>query len=395
VGSKQFVQPKIACNPGQCLIAWHEADGETDANWHYVDKIYGVRIAGGEIIDEQAFRIVTDCERLIDMAADGSGYLVLCDRVNFCAPGNICGEDAIGARVTSTGVALDVDGIRLNHEPFDGGQFIAPDSAAFDGTSWIVSFRSPDGSWREQVFAARVAADGSLLDDEPKGLLLDDGDVIASELAGARLDSVLVWREADSSSTRAVRARRLLSHPPVPTLPSHVIGAIGAKSVPERARLAFTVDAPALDPATVVYSARDLPPGATFDPVSRAFQWTPESDESGLDPTMTFVADDGVETVSEQVTIRVAEARVSLGGLAALAGSGVPVPGAVVKLTGRGERRAAVAAPTGRYRFDDLTPGLYRVGLAPAMKKTHAADVIRVIVSDADVKEADLELTEK
>jgi hypothetical protein len=354
-----------------------------------------VRVAGDQILDDAAFPIVNDCESVIDVAANGSGYFVLCDRVNFCAVGDLCGEDAIGARVTAAGVALDVAGIRLNNEPFDGGQYVTPESVSFDGTSWVVSFRSPDASWREQVFAARVAPDGTLVDDEPKGLLLDDGDVLATALASARADSVLVWRESDSETTGAVHARRLLPHAPWPALPAHVIGTIGAKSVPERTRLAFTVDAPALNPATVTFSASGLPPGATFDPTTRAFQWTPEADEAGLDPTVTFAADDGLQVVSEQVSITVTEARLSLGGVAALPG-GAPVSGAVIKLVGRGEKREGVASPTGHYRFDDLPLGVYRVGLARAMKKTHKADGISVpLLGGGDVHDANLVVIEK
>ena len=56
-----------------------------------------------------------------------------------------------------------------------------------------------------------------------------------------------------------------------------VLAAIGTKSVDELATLTFTLSATDVDlPAnTLAYSATDLPAGASFDPDTREFRWTP------------------------------------------------------------------------------------------------------------------------
>src|SRR6185312_10589008 len=56
-----------------------------------------------------------------------------------------------------------------------------------------------------------------------------------------------------------------------------VLAPIGGKSIAEQATLSFTIAATDADlPAdTLTYSASGLPAGATFDPATRAFSWTP------------------------------------------------------------------------------------------------------------------------
>ena len=54
--------------------------------------------------------------------------------------------------------------------------------------------------------------------------------------------------------------------------------------------------------ATLTYSVRNLPEGASFDAATHTFSWTP--DLTG-DYTVTFIADDGVRPVETDVTIHV------------------------------------------------------------------------------------------
>jgi polygalacturonase len=55
----------------------------------------------------------------------------------------------------------------------------------------------------------------------------------------------------------------------------------------------------------LAYSATGLPSGATFDPTSQIFSWTPHYGQAG-DYVVRFVADDGLIPVSRQATITVA-----------------------------------------------------------------------------------------
>ncbi|MHC4637759.1 MAG: putative Ig domain-containing protein, partial [Planctomycetota bacterium] len=87
-----------------------------------------------------------------------------------------------------------------------------------------------------------------------------------------------------------------------------VLAPIGDKTVDEAQLLQFTVTASDPDGNNLTYSASNLPTGATFDPLTQVFTWTPGYDDAGTYPSVTFtVTDDGapVESDSEAITITV------------------------------------------------------------------------------------------
>jgi hypothetical protein len=91
-----------------------------------------------------------------------------------------------------------------------------------------------------------------------------------------------------------------------------VLIAVGAKSVNEGLALNFTVSASDSNdtPANAVtLSATGLPTGATFDPASSAFAWTPGETQQGEHKVTVTATDDGVppQSVSEKITITVGE----------------------------------------------------------------------------------------
>jgi hypothetical protein len=91
------------------------------------------------------------------------------------------------------------------------------------------------------------------------------------------------------------------------TLPNNppVLAAIGQKTVAEAANLSFTISASDADSDTLSYSATTLPAGATFNPQTRLFSWTPTYSQSGT-YNVTFEVSDGRGGVdSETVTITV------------------------------------------------------------------------------------------
>jgi len=86
-----------------------------------------------------------------------------------------------------------------------------------------------------------------------------------------------------------------------------VLNPIGYKTVQEGALLQFTITAsdPDLPAQTLTYSASNLPPGATFNPTTRVFSWTPTSGQAGVYPSVHFEVSDGHLTDSEDITITV------------------------------------------------------------------------------------------
>jgi hypothetical protein len=102
-----------------------------------------------------------------------------------------------------------------------------------------------------------------------------------------------------------------------------------SQSVDENRALRFGVAATDPDGDALTYSASGLPAGASFDPATRQFSWTPDYTQAGT-YTVTFTASDGTKSYSlsgtKQVTITVRDVTVAeqISGLkAAVAALGV------------------------------------------------------------------------
>jgi len=95
-----------------------------------------------------------------------------------------------------------------------------------------------------------------------------------------------------------------------------VLNPIGPKTVSVGNLLQFTVTASDSDiPAqTLTYSANNLPTGATFDPNTHVFNWTPTSGQAGVYPSVHFEVTDGILTDSEDITITVTAPAKPVGG---------------------------------------------------------------------------------
>ena len=84
-----------------------------------------------------------------------------------------------------------------------------------------------------------------------------------------------------------------------------VLSAIGNKSISEGQALSFTVSATDPDADSLTYSSSNLPQGASFNPSTRAFSWTPNFTQAGTYPNLKFTVSDGPESVSEAISINV------------------------------------------------------------------------------------------
>jgi len=79
-------------------------------------------------------------------------------------------------------------------------------------------------------------------------------------------------------------------------------GQLGQEGTP----LAFTIAAGDLDQDTLVYAAETtLPPGASFDPATHLFRWTPSHDQAGLHTFSFSAADPGGLTAILDVQVQV------------------------------------------------------------------------------------------
>lgn len=91
------------------------------------------------------------------------------------------------------------------------------------------------------------------------------------------------------------------NHPPV-------LESIGNQSVNEGQLLEFTVNASDPDGDNLIYAVENLPAGATFNPTTHVFSWTPNFNQAGNFENVEFtVTDDGspMELDVESITITV------------------------------------------------------------------------------------------
>ncbi len=82
-----------------------------------------------------------------------------------------------------------------------------------------------------------------------------------------------------------------------------VISPIGNKRVCEGSTLSFTVHATDPDGDALIYWAENLPNGASFNPSTHTFTWTPEDGQDGVYHVTFKVKDNRCCTVSETITI--------------------------------------------------------------------------------------------
>jgi 5-hydroxyisourate hydrolase-like protein (transthyretin family) len=84
-----------------------------------------------------------------------------------------------------------------------------------------------------------------------------------------------------------------------------VLAAIGNKTLYEGKLLSFTASASDADNDPLVYSATGIPPGATFDPLTRVFSWAPNFSQAGTYYVNFMVKDNLGVSDSERITITV------------------------------------------------------------------------------------------
>ncbi len=83
-----------------------------------------------------------------------------------------------------------------------------------------------------------------------------------------------------------------------------ILNPIGSKVVNEGELLTFTVSGSDLDGDPVIFGAQNVPFGATFDPLTRIFFWTPDYEDAGV-YQVTFTLDDVVNALSTSQTIAI------------------------------------------------------------------------------------------
>ena len=186
--------PAVAANGQDFFVAWQ--DGRNGAR-----DIYGTLItSAGQVVSSNGAPVCTAPYNQYApfIAASGNQFLVAWTDYRAGNGANVDG-DIFGSRISSAGVVLDPNGIPItsatNH------QFLA--GIAGNGSEWMLVWTD----WRLvtnypfpiQLRAARVAAQGQVLD--PDGFLLDPapGDYQSVAIAAHGSDFLVAWVLDDNS----------------------------------------------------------------------------------------------------------------------------------------------------------------------------------------------------
>jgi hypothetical protein len=213
----QIVHPRLACRgDGSCLVAWVEWDGEpADPEEGFVRNTYAARIVGDQVLNDPPIVLLADTDFnnhfALGLAASDDGYAVTNLRRDCPSGAEVCRFDLFAARVSPTGVTLDPGGIQLNHPPSQGIPYARPLGLTFDGTSYVATFFDlaatpstdyslwppPEGYTQGYpIFAARLKLDGTVVNDEPIGLLVHDGrTALSGEVVRTTAGSLVVWQD--------------------------------------------------------------------------------------------------------------------------------------------------------------------------------------------------------
>lgn len=300
---------KVACGGGQCLVVWMDGDdlrgtrvtpalGVLDpspfeicvaAGMQYAGAlewdgaqfvvawtdtraggydVYAARVTpGGGVLDPGGIPVAAGAGDALDpaLAFDGASFLVAW-RTGLGTP-----ADVAAARLGPAGVVLDATPITVTTAPF--GQ--ANVAAKFDGTSFVVAWQDwRDGStW--DLYAARIAPDGAVLDPDGLPVAVGPADQAGPALGFDGTRAIVVWSddvagswgaESDLYATRLDGAGGALDVPPV-----RLTSAANRQDAPAAAWsgaawLVVWEDFRAGAETRDVYGARVGPAGAMLDP---------------------------------------------------------------------------------------------------------------------------------
>ena len=138
-------------------------------------------------------------------------------------------------------------------------------------------------------------------------------DLYGNSIPVSTLTETPVLFQSSTLSPAALLTNVLAALPPNLNLPP-VFTPIGSQSISKGQTLQFTVSATDPNHYALTYSAAPLPAGASFDPITGVFSWTPTASQLGAYP-ITFTATDN-PTTSASISITISVVGNLLDGLA-------------------------------------------------------------------------------
>jgi hypothetical protein len=188
--------PAAASDGTTTLVVWSDARSG-------VFDVYGARLTpAGIVLDPAGIAISTaaDFQTSPAIACDGTGYLVV------WADRRADTSDIYASRVTADGRVLDPDGIVVSA----GTDFQGDPAVTFDGTNYVVVWSDMRGG-NSDIYGARVARDGTVLDTSGLALVADSAEQFAPAVVYDRTNVLLVWEDTRSDLFGDIYGARISS----------------------------------------------------------------------------------------------------------------------------------------------------------------------------------------
>ena len=200
------------------------------------------------------------------------------------------------------GVGTDSQGISIKVSESNAPPVLAAigDHTVSEGATLTFTVSATDVDGDTLTYGASGLPAGASFDPATRTFSWTPGYDQAGAHAGATFQVTDSGSPAKSDSEAITITVDDVNRPPV-------LAAIGDQSVTEGETLTFTVSATDEDGDTLTYGASGLPTGATFDPATRTFSWTPGYDQAGSYAAVQFTVSDAQAEDSESLTITVAD----------------------------------------------------------------------------------------
>lgn len=187
--------PWVAFNGSHHLVVWHDLRGPGGSDWN----VYAARVTpAGTVLEPDGFLVASPPQKQdhCSVASDGDGWLVVCH--DWRPDANETNSSAYAARIAADGSVLDADMFQVASRVH--GQ-TAP-NVVFGGTVYIVAWMAPqEARFRlTDVYARRITPTGELLDPQAIPVATAYGHQFSPALghdAGAYL---AVWNESLSET---------------------------------------------------------------------------------------------------------------------------------------------------------------------------------------------------
>ena len=178
--------PKLACGTAQCLLAW---DGYNNGPFTPTHDIYAARFAGGAVLDTTPLHLTpaTSEEVTPAVAFDGTNYLVVWS--DNRKTGTVGSLNVFGARVSPQGTMLDPSGIAIS-QPSNGANDTVP-RVTWMSPYYLVVWQKQVGN--PDIYGARVAADGTVLDPASFVISSTTNNDVAPDVAADGTNYMVVW----------------------------------------------------------------------------------------------------------------------------------------------------------------------------------------------------------